>query len=122
LPAVRIGAVVLNETSVWSNALLVRLLIDTSVWSARAAQTEPRNRERRDLRETVSKGATTTQTNKQTSALGASGLQWQEVSGWTGRTRRSARLEERDLVRATRAVRLSSPDQPNRTRCVAGCT
>ena len=110
LPAVRIGAVVLNETSVWSNALLVRLLIDTSVWSACAgANGTKKSREARLARN--SKQRSDDDANKQTSALGANGLQWREVSGWTGRTRRSARLEERDLVRATRAVRLSSPDQ-----------
>jgi hypothetical protein len=40
---VRIGAVVLNETSVWSRALDVRLLIDTSVWSAQKGKKKERS-------------------------------------------------------------------------------
>ena len=85
LPAVRIGAVVLNETSVWSNTLLLRLLIDTSVWSASAgANGTKKSRAARLARNSKQRSNDANkQTNKQRSVLGANGLQRREVSGWT---------------------------------------
>jgi hypothetical protein len=127
LPAVRIGAVVLNETSVWSNALLVRLLIDTSVWSARAgANGTKKSREARLARNSKQRSSddANKQTNKQALSVPTvcSGERCRDgrdgpaaVLGLRNETS-SELLEQCDSLRLTNQTGLcASPDAHKRT-------